>query len=274
MDFPYSYDQWAAMGQKVQLDDGEVFYVNKGKGSPVVMLHLYGGNSWWFSRVLDVFSERFNVYVMDLPGCAKSETPPLPYGPPEYAETLLEFMNKLGIDRAHVVGSHGSSFTSAHFSATFPTRVAKLVLEGVPPWNRQEGRQVWKEIVQPDWLDENELPKPLEQWSGLDAPFSILGEEEREVALQRANEDLREHGKWIASMLKGALKYDVYRCLPLIQASTLLVYGEKDLGRSSELRVKNGIVGSRLATVDGTGEYPAFENPNQYSEIILDFLTD
>ena len=275
MAFPYAYSDWVKMGKSIQLDDGQVFYVHKGEGFPVIMGHLYGGNSWWFSRVLDAVAEHFSVYAWDLPGCAQSQTPPFPYGPPEYADALKEFMDKLGIEKAHLVGNHGSSLTSAHFATTRPSRVGKLVMDGTPPWNRLEGRKYWHEKLRPNFLDENELPKPYDQWDhGLTGqPLPGLEDaEDRRIAVQRISQDFIDHGKWWVSILKEALKYDVYTRLHLIQAPTLVVNGEKEWGRISEQRVLNGIIGSRLAVIPTAGASPAFEQPEAWSKVVLDFL--
>lgn len=275
MTIRYSYDDWLKIGQFIQLDDGKLHYIQKGKGFPVIMLHLFGGNSWWWSKVIDDFAEHFTVYAIDLPGCAQSEQPPLPYGPPEMAEMLKEFMDKKGIVRAHIVGSHGGSLSSAHFATTRPSRVAKLVMDGTPPWNRLEGKKYWLEMIRPNWLDENELPKPYGTWGGAaGSPFPGLdSEEEKEIARERAATDFWcGNGRWWITITKEALKYDVYTRLHHIEAPTLIVNGEHEWGRRSEYRLLNGIVGSELAVISKAGGQPAFEQPEAYLKAVLSFL--
>ena len=143
MAFPViDYEEWGEMGQHIDLEDGKIFYVHKGKGFPVIMTHSFGRSSWWFSRVLDTFAEQYSVYVVDLPGWGRSDTPSLPYNIPDFAYAEKEFMDKLGIDRAHLVGCSGSTQMNVHFTTTWPSRVAKLVLDAFTHWNRVEGRKV------------------------------------------------------------------------------------------------------------------------------------
>ena len=277
MALPYAYSDWVKMGQFVQLDDGKVFYVHMGEGFPVIMTHAYGGNSWSFSRVLDTFVKHFSVHAMDMPGCAQSETPMLPYGPPEYADSLTEFMDKLGIEKAHLVGNHGSTINAVHFATIRPSRVAKLVIDGAPPWNEQEAKKFWQERFLSQFLDENETPKPYEQSTKF--PFPDLEEGDRKAAVQVASQNVKEHGKWWVASMKELVKYPIHPRLHLVEAPTLVSAGDRDwvshaeLGYgSSETTFLNGIAGSRLAIIPNAGGSPAFDQPEAWSKVVLKFL--
>jgi pimeloyl-ACP methyl ester carboxylesterase len=272
MTLPYSYDQWVKIGEQVRLTDGKVFFVRKGSGPPALMTHSYGSNSWWFSRVVDKLAEQFTVYAIDLPGCAQSEVPSKPYGPPEYANFFEEFMDKMGIAKTHLIGRHGSALTSVHFATTRPERVSKLVLDGIMPWTMEEGKKYWAEWMRPQWLDENEEPKPYEVRVG-ENNYLHLEEDERREATKRAIDDKKgELGRWWVVTLKEAIKYDVHTRLHLIQTPTLLLYGENEWVRRAEEKMVKGIKGSRVVYVPESGTYPAFEHPQIYSTLVLEFL--
>ena len=128
------------MGYFLDMDDGEVSYVQKGRGMPVIMIHFYGGNSWWYCRILSRFAQQYDVYVLDLPGNGRSDTPPLPYTVPDMADAVREFMNRLRIEKAHLLGIGGGAMTLVHVASCRPSRVAKLVLEVLPHWTRAEGK--------------------------------------------------------------------------------------------------------------------------------------
>lgn len=275
-----SYDDWLKMGQFAQLDDGKVFYVHKGRGFPLLLMHFYGGNSWWVSPIMDALAEHFSVYAIDIPGCSQSEVPPFPYGPPEYADAITEFMNKMGIDRAHLLGIHGSSLTAKHIATTRPSRVAKLILDGYAPWNRLEGRKLYREAVLPTWIDENQAIKPYEEWGGIGNPFPSLQGTERETAMKRVSQDFSKNPMWSASIIKEALKYDCFSRLDMVAAPTLIIYGDSDWGMQPVTktggapidRLLNGILGSRLEIIPNAGLVPSFEQPEIYAKIVLDFL--
>ena len=122
------------------------------------------------------------------------------------------------------------------------------------------------------WLDENGLLKPFEEWGGGVERFPGLNKADRDVAIQRMSQDFSQHTHWFLSILKEALSYDVYARLHKVQAPTLLVYAEKEWGRSSAERLLNSIVGSRSIIIPKAGTIPAFERPNDYVEAVLGFL--
>ena len=274
-----SYEEWIGMGKFLELEDGKIFYVKRGEGFPVFLMHFYGGESWWVSPVVDAFAEHFSVYAIDIPGCGQSDEPPLPYGPPQYADALIEFMNRLGIDKAHLVGIHGSGFNSVHLATTRPHRVGRLVLDGYPPWTPSEGKRLFREVVGPTWMDENEWMRPYEEWDGIGDPFPSLQGPERDAAVRRVSDGFVKHRRWIAGAVKEALNYDGFTRLPLVQSAALVLYGESDWGMKPVgngeppvLRLLGGIPGARAEIIPNAGLVPSFEQPERYCEVVLDFL--
>lgn len=276
MPLPYEYGDWVKMGRHVQLGDGKVFYVQMGAGFPVIMTGAYGGNSWFYSRVVDAFARQYSVYAVDIPGCARSDTPAVPYGPAEYADSLRELMDGLGIERAHLLANHGSAINAVHLAATSPLRVDRLVIEGAPPWNIEEAERFWRERFVGSYLDENELPRPYDQWSGHMYPG--VEPAEREEAVQVARRDVEEHGGWWVATMKQLIRYDLHPRLGLVECPTLVLAGEHDwmskpeLGYGSVDRLARGIGDARLVIIPGAGGRPHFEQPDAYVREVLGFL--
>ena len=278
MAFPVvTWEDWGKTGQHIELEDGKLFYVHRGSGFPVIMTHSFGRSSWWFSRVIDSFAEHFSVYALDLPGWGRSDTPPLPYSIPEFALAEKEFMDRMGIDRAHLVGCSGSTQMNTHFSTTWPSRVGKLVLDAFTHWTRAEAKRYWLDRFR---LVEPELDKPYSEWfKGVgtvsDAEFQWLPDGVREMAIDRNVRGFEDHRRWWMDALKVAqLKYDVNTRLHLIQAPTLLVSG--DIGPEYVIgglqKKADAIHGSRLEFIPEAGVLSAFEQPETYTKIVLGFL--
>ena len=266
------------MGNYVELEGGKVFYVHKGKGFPVLMTHSFGRSSWWFSRVIDTFAEQYSVYAIDHPGWGRSDTPHLGYSIPEFAGAEKELMDKLGIDRAHLIGCSGSTQVNVHFSTTWPSRVAKLVLDAFTHWTLAQAKRQWFERFKDV---EPRLHLPNDQWFQRDVntqlhnEFDGLEPDLREMAEERNRLGFEDHRQWWMDAIKvGQLKYDVNTRLHLIEAPTLLVAGEysvdhvlEDLDKKSE-----AIHGSRVEIIPEAGVLSAWERPEAYSRIVLDFL--
>ncbi len=273
----YSYEQWVRCGEYANLEDGRVYFVKRGGGFPVLLMHFYGGESWWLSPVMDAFADHFTTYAIDIPGCGQSDEPVLPYGPPQYASALIEFMNRQGIDQAHLVGVHGSGLNAVHLAATRPTRVGRLVLDGYPPWNSSEGVGLFRDKIRTVWMDENEFMKSYDmaEWTG--DPFPSLAGEERDIAMERVKAGFLRHRRWIPSSIKEAMGYDGFVLLPSVQASTLVVYGESDWsikpvghGEAPIRRLLHGLTGARAEVIPNAGLVPSFEQPEAYTRVVLE----
>ena len=279
MPFPIvSYGDWVKKGQFAQLEDGKVFYVQQGRGFPVIMLHFFAGNSWWFCRVMDTFAEHFSIYALDLPGCAQSETPDLSYDVPDFANAIIEFMDKLGIETAHLVGNGGGSLMGAEVAATRPSRVGKLVLELLPTWTRTEAKARWRERYS-NYLDEEHPRRPYENFDGWvrnSEYFGELDDETREMAIRRMAQDFTDHAPWMLSIVKGGgLRYDVISRLHLVQSPTLIIDGEKLVAHHRQPpreKVTSALRESRREIIPGSANRCAFEQPELYTKAVLKFL--
>ena len=281
---PYSYDQWMAIGDFVELPNDRLFTVRKGAGPPLVLLHSYGGNSWMFGRVIDALAGHFTVFTYDLPGCARSDTPPLPYDVPDYAEVLEQFLDSQGIESTNLIACGGSSMTAANFAATRAARVERLVLESLISYGTRAERIAWWENKFKDLIDESTLlPKDdggifYREKMNL---YPELSDEERLQVFAVQDADREAHGRWWAEGLRGTqLRYDINHHLGSIEAETLLIYAElswqrtedPEFGRQMEQRVLESIADSRLVLIPETYGETFFERAETWTDIVLEFL--
>jgi 4,5:9,10-diseco-3-hydroxy-5,9,17-trioxoandrosta-1(10),2-diene-4-oate hydrolase len=107
-------------------------YHEAGDGQPVVMLHGGGpGASAWsnFGPNLPVFAKEFRTLVVDQPGFGGSDKPEITK---QYftfsADALLGLLDKLNIERAHLVGNSLGGGTAVRFALNHPDRAGRLVL--------------------------------------------------------------------------------------------------------------------------------------------------
>jgi pyruvate dehydrogenase E2 component (dihydrolipoamide acetyltransferase) len=97
-------------------------------GDPVVLVHGFGGdkNSWLF--VQQPLSETHAVHALDLPGHGASTKDVGDGSLATMAETLIGFLDALGITRAHLVGHSLGGAVSAAVAKAAPEKVASLTL--------------------------------------------------------------------------------------------------------------------------------------------------
>lgn len=81
-----------------------VAWYELGSGHPLVLLHGLADSHRTWRSVAPLLAERYHVFMLDLPGHGFSARPDAPYTLPWYAETVVAWMDRIGLDRAHVCG--------------------------------------------------------------------------------------------------------------------------------------------------------------------------
>jgi len=112
-----------------ELPGGTLRYAKRGEGAPpVILIHGFGGDldNWLFN--IDALAEAATVYAIDLPGhgqSAKKLADPTIAG---LAKAVLEFMDAVGIDGAHLVGHSMGGAIAIRAALDAPSRVKSLAL--------------------------------------------------------------------------------------------------------------------------------------------------
>lgn len=250
----------------VSRKDGKLYFLKVGEGAPLVFLHANGSSGFAWRNVVPTFAQHFTCYNVDMPGYDHSDIPPRKYTNDDYADAIVELLDSAGVTRASFCGQATGAIVSFNIATRFPDRVNRLVLEGCPGWNVQEGDNVWERWIKHQY-DENGMPKitPVEETMRLNPN----ADRER---LERANKIARRSGSWTYWSEYGSSHFDLESRMHLVKAPTLLVYGEKDAQRRREQRMHEGIKGSVLEVVQGVSGSPHTEAPEVFCKLALEFL--
>jgi pimeloyl-ACP methyl ester carboxylesterase len=106
----------------------KIRYAVRGSGSPMLLLHGFGGflETWAFN--IPPLSRRYQVYALDLPGHGLSDKPESGYTTAFAIEHAQGIMNALGIERVTLVGHSLGGAVSINIALSLPERVSQLVL--------------------------------------------------------------------------------------------------------------------------------------------------
>jgi pimeloyl-ACP methyl ester carboxylesterase len=114
----------------VNLPGRRVRTLTMGKGpDDLVLLHGLGATKSSFFETAAALSPHYRVHAIDFPGFGGSSKPPLaPYSPRWFADTVVEVMDQLGIERAHLVGNSMGGRVAIEVGLRRPERVRALGL--------------------------------------------------------------------------------------------------------------------------------------------------
>lgn len=222
-----------------------LFYLEKGQGEPLILLHGNGESSAYFSGQMDAFSERYHVYALDTRGHGKTPRGEQPFTIRQFAEDLRGFMDEHHIPRAHLLGFSDGGNIAMVFAITYPDRVNRLILNGA-----------------------NLNPR------GVKARFQIPIEIGYRIAKMCAgrSEEARAKAELLGLMVNDP-NVSVEE-LGQIRAKTLVIAGKKDLIREDHTReIAAGIPGAELALLEGD-HFLAHKNAETFNRRVLEFLRE
>jgi 2-hydroxy-6-oxonona-2,4-dienedioate hydrolase len=192
------------------------------------------------------------VYAPDLPGYGKSYKPAKVLTLSELADALVDWMDALDLAKAHLVGNSFGCQIIAEFGLRYPERIDRLVLQGptVDPSARSLSKQLIRLMIN----------SRREQRS----MGGITLKDYRAAGLSR-----------IYGTIKMALADRIEEKLPLINAPTLVVRGERDpvVPQSWAEKVTTLLPNARLHVIPDAAHTVNYSVPEKFAAAIIPFLS-
>jgi esterase len=114
------------------LSTTELYFTEQGEGFPLLIIHgLFGSADNW--RTLSKkFAEHYRVIALDLRNHGRSpHVDGMSY--PDMAADVLALMDRLAIEKAHVLGHSMGGKVAMQLALNYPDRVEKLVVADIAP---------------------------------------------------------------------------------------------------------------------------------------------
>lgn len=110
-------------------DTAETAYVCHGDaGAPVmIFIHGVGMNKASWQAQMQAFATDYRVIAYDMLGHGDSALPPESVGVSDLTAQLVRLMDRLEIDRAHIIGHSMGALVATELALTHPERVTRLV---------------------------------------------------------------------------------------------------------------------------------------------------
>lgn len=219
------------------------FYIEKGQGEPLILLHGNGENVDYFAGQIDVFARDYHVYALDTRGHGQTPRGDAPFTIRQFADDLLAFMDAHGIGKAHILGFSDGGNIAMVFAMKYPERVDKLILDGAN-------------------LDAGGVKRSIQ------IPIEIGWRIAKLFA--RKSEDAKRNAEMLGLMVNDPnVRAEE---LSAIQAKTLVIAGTKDMIKEEHTRlIARNIKDSRLVILEGD-HFIANKCPAAFNRAVLDFL--
>ena len=281
-DVPWGQDDPRYLeGDFATVDGKKTFYIDRGDGPAVVLLHGLPLSSWEWRQFIPVLSEHYRVITPDLYGFGYSDRPlDVDYSWPAYGEWLHQFLEAVDVDRATFVVTDIAGPISFELLAAHPEKVSGLVIANT--WYTDEALHIpfllklltWSST---GWMGVYATNRPMVgmQTRSLFADRKkSKGEFEDQVWM---NVKTIQSRKILQKVMRGFRfdRKDTYRkSLQAFDGPVLLAWGEQDPAVPPEnVDLFNLLLPqSEIERYSGAGHFLAQEKPQDFAARILEFL--
>jgi pimeloyl-ACP methyl ester carboxylesterase len=239
-----------------------------GRGPPVVLLHGLAGYAGEWAETASWLRERHRVVALDQRGHGASSRVPPTVEPGAFVGDVLEWLDRLGLERTSLVGQSFGGLIAFLTAAAQPERVQRLVVaEASPspdPGAEPEARA---------WLDSWPVPFPEEE-----SAVRFFGGDSVRARAWAGGLDAREDGLWPRfdrNTLLQALREsssDHWDAWSSIRSPVLIVRGEHAMAADEAHAMAAQLKDAVLATVAGAGHDVHLEQPVEWRRVVEPFL--
>ncbi len=217
-------------------------------------------------------SDQFTVVAWDAPGAGSSSDPPDPFTITDWGHCLAEFLDVLGIARAHVLGLSWGGVLAQEFYRLYPTRALGLILA--------DTYAGWKGSL-PESVVEQRLARcvreasmPAEEFVTRWVPVEFFTEAaSQDLAVEMSAVVSDFHPLGFRLMAKSVADTDTTGLLPNIEVPTLLLWGDDD--RRSPMSIaaqfRDAIPNAELAVIANAGHVSNMEQPEEFNAHVRRF---
>lgn len=262
-------------------------YVKVGSGPVLLLLHGLGCDHTTWEPVLRELAEHYTVIAPDLLGHGRSDKPRADYSLGGYANGMRDLLTVLGIDRATVVGHSFGGGVAMQFAYQYPERTERIVLVasgGLGP----EVTPLIRAITTPGFhqvlgvltlpgvrhvsgaalrvLAASGLPRTRDLGEVADIYHSFADPHARAATRHVVRAVVDWQGQVVTMSDRAYLTNQIPMCV---------IWGREDHvipARHAE-NARALAPDARIEVMDGSGHFPHKDHPEQFVDILTDFIT-
>jgi pimeloyl-ACP methyl ester carboxylesterase len=266
------------IGKSIRAGEVLTNYHEEGSGTPVILIHGSGpGVSAWSNWRLAIpyLAEQLHVFAYDQIGFGYTELPAEnSYNLERWTQHLLDFMQAIGVKKAHLVGNSMGAAVALAVAFAHPEVVDKLVLMGAmgvhfpisegldAVWGYTPGVANMKKLIDIFAYDRKLVTDALA--------------EQRYQSSIRPGMQEAFSSMFPASRQRGVDGLAAYESrLHEIQAPTLLLHGREDqvIPLETSLKLVHMLENVQLHVFSHCGHWTQTEYATTFNRLVRDFLT-
>jgi pimeloyl-ACP methyl ester carboxylesterase len=274
------FEQCGLTKNMVDLDGAEVEYWQGGEGPAVVLLHGFGASAiWQWYEQVQVLAPNYRVIVPNLLWFGQSTDSSGDFSLGRQIRVLSLLLDKLGVEETHLLGISYGGLVAYEYAAQYPENSSKVILSDSPGrvYTSRDHEQLKKRFGVKS-VQELLLPKTKEHVNRLldiayYEPPSTPGFARQQVLEEMYSNHQDEQGKLLQSVLMQIGETQEENSD--LESQTLIIWGSDDQVFPLEIgrRLKDHLgTETQLQIIQKARHAPNLEHPQQFNELVTDFL--
>ena len=258
-----------------QINGVKICYEVNGSGFPIILLMGLGGNRKDWHEQVPVFAKHYRTISYDHRGTGDSDKPETGYSISQFADDCIGLLDHLNLDRAHLVGYSMGGRIAQLIASRYPNRVAALVLAATAA--KPNSLNLYS-LKLGAYLYENYGPSAAASVGPL-VEFTPSYFSRTLPTLVNKLGAIPENPMPLHAFLghvDAIENHDTTGILGSILSPTMVVIGDQEwlnpLPDANEL--VEGIPDARLQVITGASHGLIVEQPQQFNQYVLDFLSE
>jgi pimeloyl-ACP methyl ester carboxylesterase len=266
----------------VETDDAvKLYYEDTGSGFPVILVHEFAGDYRSWEPQVRYLSRRYRCIAFNARGFPPSDVPndAAAYSQDRARDDIKAVLDRLGIEKAHIVGISMGGFAALHFGFVYPEMARSLVVAGcgygAEPGSREKFRAE-AEAVAARW--EGEGAESFAKTYAL-GPTRVQFQNKDPRGWQEFADMLAGHSsKGSALTMRGVQKerpslWQLEDKMRALTVPTLIMTGdEDDPCLQPALFMKQAIAWAGLMVLPRSGHNINLEEPDAFNHAVADFF--
>lgn len=253
-------------------EQGIVHYETLGRGRPVLLLHGWLGSWALWRDTIAILSKEFKVYALDFFGFGESLDRTANFSVPNYVALVDQFMERMGIDKAAVVGHSMGGTVSLSLSSRQPQKVVKVTVIGSPI----EGKSLnwllklsgYRGVARVFWTSPALMRLFMRGYA-----YRIARDGAR-VGTMIANDITKVSSESFFMSIGTLRETDLRPDIGALPMAVMGIYGKYDrIVDPRQHQVLHQLVPqARIEYFDGSGHFPMMDEPDRFHDALRDFL--
>ncbi len=242
-------------------------YVMQGTGEPVLILPGWSATAPAYQTIIKTLSEKFCVYVLNLPGFGVTPEPSEPWCVDDYVDFTIGFIQQLGFSSLTLLGhSFGGRIIIKMLSRNeLPFSVKQVVLvdsAGIKPTPSAEKQK------------KSERYNHLKKLYGGKLVSKLCPSAMEKLRRKYGSADYAAASPIMRQCLIRTVREDLTGLIKNVTPGALLIWGRDDTATPVQdaEQMKERIPGAVLHIIDGAGHFPFIDQPFEFRRILADFF--